>query len=152
MIWWIIYSRTLEEGMATHSSILAWRIHGQKSLTGSYPQGRKELDKWNNLAHTLMYVVVQSISGVNSFWPHELQQDRLFCSPLSPGVCSNSCPLSLQWYLTISSSIAPIVFAFNLSQHQGLFQWVVFLCKVVKVLELQLQQQSFQWIFRVNFL
>ena len=35
----------MEEGMATYSGILAWRIHGQKSLTGSYPQGRKELDK-----------------------------------------------------------------------------------------------------------
>ena len=138
--------------MATHSSILAWRIHGQKSLAGSYPQGRKESDKWNNLAHILIYVVVKSISGVNSFWPHGLQQDRLFCSPLSPGVCSNSCPMSLQWYLTISSSVAPIVFAFNLSQHQGLFQWVGFLYKVGKVLELQLQQQSFQWIVRVNFL
>ena len=35
----------------------------------------------------------------------------------------------------------------NLSQHQGLFQWVESLHQVVKVLELQLQHQSFQWIF-----
>ena len=41
--------------------------------------------------------------------------------------------------------------AFNLSQHQGLFQWVGS-HQVVKVLELQLQHQSFQWIFRVDFL
>ena len=27
----------LEEGMATHSSILAWRIHGQRSLVGYSP-------------------------------------------------------------------------------------------------------------------
>ena len=33
----------LEEGMATHSSILAWRIHGQRSLEG-YSQRHKELD------------------------------------------------------------------------------------------------------------
>ena len=38
--------------------------------------------------------------------------------------------------------------AFNLSQHQGLFQWVSFLHQVAKVLEFQLQHQSFQWIFR----
>ena len=38
----------------------------------------------------------------------------------------------------------------NLSQHQGLFQWVNHLHQVAKVLELQLQDQSFQWIFRVN--
>ena len=42
--------------------------------------------------------------------------------------------------------------AFNLSQHQGFFQWVNSLHQVVKVLEFQLQHQSFQWIFRVDFL
>ena len=42
--------------------------------------------------------------------------------------------------------------AFNLSQHQGLFQLVGSSHQVVKVLERQLQHQSFQWIFRVDFL
>ena len=42
--------------------------------------------------------------------------------------------------------------AFNLSQHQGLFQWVSSSHQVAKVLELQLQHQSFQWIFRTDFL
>ena len=42
--------------------------------------------------------------------------------------------------------------AFNLSQHQGLFQWVSSSHQVAKVLELQLQQQSFQWVFRTDFL
>ena len=32
------------------------------------------------------------------------------------------------------------------------FQWVCFLHQVVKVLEFQLQHQSFQWILRVDFL
>ena len=41
--------------------------------------------------------------------------------------------------------------AFNLSQHQGLFQWVSSLHQVAKVLELQLQHQFFQWIFRTDF-
>ena len=40
----------------------------------------------------------------------------------------------------------------NLSQHQGLFQWVGSLHQVAKVSELQLQHQSFQWILRVDFL
>ena len=34
----------LEEGMATHSNILAWRIPWPRSLAGYNPQGRKELD------------------------------------------------------------------------------------------------------------
>ena len=42
--------------------------------------------------------------------------------------------------------------AFILSQHQGLFQWVVSSHQVAKILELQLWQQPFQWIFRVGFL
>ena len=42
--------------------------------------------------------------------------------------------------------------AFYLSQHQGLFQWIGSLPQVVKVLEFQLQHQSFQWIFRIDFL
>ena len=40
----------------------------------------------------------------------------------------------------------------NLSQHQGLFQWVGFSHQMAKVLELQLQYQPFQWIFSVDFL
>ena len=39
--------------------------------------------------------------------------------------------------------------AFNLSQHQGLFQWVHFSHQVAKVLEFQLQYQSFPWIFKM---
>ena len=34
----------LKKGMATHFSILAWRIHGQRSLVGYSPWGRKEAD------------------------------------------------------------------------------------------------------------
>ena len=40
----------------------------------------------------------------------------------------------------------------NLSQHQSLFKWVSSSHQVAKVLELQLQHQSFQWIFRTDFL
>ena len=40
----------------------------------------------------------------------------------------------------------------NCSQHQGLFQWVSFSHQAAKGLELQLQHQSYQWIFRVDFL
>ena len=42
--------------------------------------------------------------------------------------------------------------AFSLSQHQDLFQWASSSHQVAKVLELQLQHQSFQWIFRTDFL
>ena len=48
-----------------------------------------------------------------------------------------------------SSPSPPI---FHLSLYQGLFQWVSSLHQVAKVLEFQLQHQSFQWIFRTDFL
>ena len=39
---------------------------------------------------------------------------------------------------------------FNLSQHQGLFQQVVCSHQMTKILELKLQHQSFQGIYRVD--
>ena len=41
--------------------------------------------------------------------------------------------------------------AFNLSQHQGLPQWVSSLHLAARVLELQLQHQSLQWTFRSKY-
>ena len=43
----------------------------------------------------------------------------------------------------------PSPLALNLSQHQSLFQWVGSSHQVVKVFELRLQHQSFQWLFRL---
>ena len=40
----------------------------------------------------------------------------------------------------------------NLSQHQGLFKWVSSSHQVAKVLEFQLQHQSFQWTPRTDLL
>ena len=48
--------------------------------------------------------------------------------------------------------LSPSPPTFNLSQHQDFFQWVSSSHQVAKVLELQLQHQSFQWIFRTDFL
>ena len=47
---------------------------------------------------------------------------------------------------TFSSSVTASLPDFNLSQYQGLFQWLSFLHQVAKVLEIQLQHPSFQWI------
>ena len=70
----------------------------------------------------------------NSLWPHGLQCARLPCPSPSPWVCSNSCSLSQWSHSTISSSVSPSPLALNLSQHQGLFQWVSSLHHTAKVL------------------
>ena len=60
----------------------------------------------------------------DSLWPHGLQHARPPCPSPSPGAYSNSCPLSQWCHPTILSSVIPFSSALNLSQHQGLSQWV----------------------------
>ena len=43
----------LQKGMETHSGILAWRIHGQRSLVGYSPWGHKESDTTERLTLSL---------------------------------------------------------------------------------------------------
>ena len=95
---------------------------------------------------------VHFLSNVWLFRPHGLQNARIPCLSPTPGACSNSCPLSrdaIQPSHPLLSSSPP---AFNISQHQGLFQWVHSLHDVAKLLKFWLQRQSFQWIFRIDFL
>ena len=54
---------------------------------------------------------------------------------------------AIQPYHPLSSPSPP---ALNLSQHQGLFKWVSSPHQVAKVLELQLQNQSYQWTPRTD--
>ena len=59
-----------------------------------------------------------------TLWPHGLQHTRLPCPSLCPGVCSNSrlwVSDAIQSSLPLLPPSSPIL---NLSQHQGLFQWV----------------------------
>ena len=46
----------LEKEIATHSSILAWRIHGQGSLVGYSPRGGKESDTTERLHFHLTHI------------------------------------------------------------------------------------------------
>ena len=43
----------LEKEIAIHSSTIAWKIHGQRSLVGYSPWGRKESDMTERLHFTL---------------------------------------------------------------------------------------------------
>ena len=88
----------------------------------------------------------------DSLWLHGLQHARPLCPSPTPGVYSNSCHWvgdAIQPSHPLSSPSPP---ALNLSQHQGLFKWVSSSHQLAKVLEFQLQHQSFQWIFRTDLL
>ena len=62
----------------------------------------------------------------------------------------------VHWVNDAIQSSHPLSFpslpAFNVSHHQDLFKWLGSSHQVAKVLEFQLQHQSFQWIFRTDFL
>ena len=100
---------------------------------------------------------------MNSFSSFQsLSHAWLFAAPWTAG-CQASLSITNSWNLLkimdigfmmpsqpshpLSSPFSP---AFNLSQHEDLFQWVSSSHQVAKVFELQFQ--SFQWIFRADFL
>ena len=41
---------SLEKAMATHSSTLAWKSHGQRTLVGCSPQGHEESETTEQLS------------------------------------------------------------------------------------------------------
>ena len=88
----------------------------------------------------------------DSLWPHESQHARPPCPSPTPRVHSDSCPSSQWCHPAISFSVIPSPPAPNPSQHQGLFQWVNSSHEVAKILEFQLQHQSFQWAPRTDLL
>ena len=87
----------------------------------------------------------------DSLRPHEPQNARSPCPPPTPKVHPNHvhCVSDAIQPSHPLSSPSP---ALNLSQHQGLFQWVSSSHHVAKVLEFQLQHQSFQWAPRTHLL
>ena len=60
----------------------------------------------------------------DSLRPHESQHARPPCPSPTPGVHSDSRPLSQWYHPAISSSVVPFSSCPNPSQHQSLFQWV----------------------------
>ena len=83
--------------------------------------------------------------------PHALQHTKLPCPSPTPGVCSNSCPSSWWCHPTISSSVIPFSCCLQSFPASGSFLVSQVFTSVAKGLELQLQHQSFQWIFSVDF-
>ena len=95
-----------------------------------------------------------SCSVVSDFLrPHESQHARPPCPSPTPRVHSDSSPSSRWCHPTISSSVVPFSSCPQSFPASGFFfKWVSSSHQVAKVLELQLQHQSSQCIFRVDFL
>ena len=110
-----------------------------------------------NICVTPILHIVQAIQFSrsvvsNSLQPHGLQHARPPCPSPTPGVHSDSRPLSQWCHPAISSTVVSFSSHLQFCQHQGLFWGVSSLHEVAKVLEFQLQHQSFQWLFRTDCL
>ena len=88
-------------------------VHGLKSLCSTWDlprQGWKPCPlNWQANSHPLTTSSVQFSCSVvsDSLWPHGLQHARPPSPSTTPGVYSNSCPLSWWCHPTISSSVVP---------------------------------------------
>ena len=90
----------------------------------------------------------------NSLWPHGLQHARPPCPSPTAGGYSNSCPLSRWCHPAIPFSVIP--FSSHLQSFPASESFPILHIssshQVAKVLEFQLQHQSFWWICRTDFL
>ena len=82
----------------------------------------------------------------DSLQPHEPQHARHPCPSPIPGAHPNPCPLSRWCHPTISSSVVPFSSCSQSFPASGSFQ----MSQLAKVLEFQLQHQSFQWTHRTD--
>ena len=137
-------------------------------------QGKKPLKRLEITVHRLMQGWAQNVLPLTSLEkPHNSQgtgfssvaQSCLtLCDPMDcsmPGLpVHHQLPEFTQTHVHWVSDgiqpshplLSPSPPALTLSQHQGLFKWVSSSHQVAKVLEFQLQHESFQWIFRTDFL
>ena len=146
---------------------LPGKFHGQRSLAGYNPWGPRVRHKWatehvlftiiwsSDLNFIVKYTdIVQFSHSVvsNSFRPCGLQHARFPVHHQLPEFTQTH----VHWVGDAIQSSHPLLSpsppAFKLSQYQSLFQWVSSLHQVAKLLEFQFQHQSFQWIFRTDFL
>ena len=89
---------------------------------------------------------VQSVSHVWLFVTHEPQHSRPPCPSPTPGGRSNSYPSSRWCHLILCR---PLLLRLQSFPASGSLKWVSSLHRVAKVLEFQLQHQSFQWTPRL---
>ena len=109
---------------------------------------------WLIMASPPSYMSVEFSRSVvsNYLRPHGLQHTRPLCPSPTPGVYSNSCPLSWWCHPTTSTAVTPFSSHLLSFPASGAFLTSQFLPQVGKLLGFQLQHQSFQWIFRTDFI
>ena len=144
---WIQNQSLVDKAMCVGSVYVCCEYAWGGGITIFYAPINSTPTPWEVVYHVLSCSVVS-----DSLLPNRQQYDRPPCPLLIPRVYSNLSPLSRWCHPTISSSVVPFFSTFNLSQHQGRFNWIGSSHQVAKVLVCQLQHQFFQWTFSTDFL
>ena len=84
------------------------------------PKGQQKWT-WKTLLSLLLLLFSHQLVS-DSLQPHRLQHTKLPCPSPSPGVCSNSCPLSQWCHPTISSCVVPFSSCLQSFPASGSFQ------------------------------
>ena len=110
----------------------------------------------NSIFLDSMYMHSVQFSSVTqlcpTLWPYESQHTRPPCPSPTPGLTQTHVHRVSDAIQPSHPPLSPSPPAPNPSQHQSLFQWVNSSHEVAKVLEFQLQHQSFQWAPRTDLL
>ena len=88
----------------------------------------------------------------DSLLPHGLQQTMFFCPSRTPVACSNSGPSNWWCHPTIPSSVIPFSSCLQSFPASGSFPMSQFCTSDGQSIGIQLQYQSFQWIFSAYIL
>ena len=149
--------RSPGEGNGNPLQYSSWEISQQSNLVGFSPWGLEESGSTELLNMHTHLIYINQFNSVSQSCP-------TLCDPMNhstPGLpVHHQLPEFTQTHVHwVSDAIqlshplsSPSPPAPNLSQHQGLFQWVSSSHQVAKVLEFQLQHQSFQWTARTDIL
>ena len=130
------------------------KYHSKEEPTEKAVPTRPNFNYTNINKYSRQALLVQFSHSVisNSLRPHGLQHARLPCPSPTPRDHSTHVHRVSDAIQPSHLLLSPSPAAFNLFQNQGLFQWVSSSHQVAKVLEFQLQHQSFRWKFRTDFL
>ena len=122
------------------------------SLLGLLEVAHEFQNYTNSHAHQFSLVQFSHSVMSNSMRPHDVQQARPPCPSPTPRVYSNSRPLCQWCHPTISPSVIPFSSCLQSFPASGSFQMSQFFASGGQSTGASTSHQSFQWIFRVDFL
>ena len=151
-------------GVGCHFLLQCMKVKGESEVTQPCPtlSDRMDCSLPGSSAHGIFQATVLKWGAI-AFSLSVAQSCPTLCNPMDGSMLGfpilHSLPEFSQthahWVGDANQPFYPLLLhspALNFSQHWGLFQWVGSLHQVAKILELQIQHQCFQWIFRVDFL